>query len=53
MKTTGKPRRAPASSKLVVLMKRARGIVNSGIPDLATNPKHLTGFGRKSRASDG
>ena len=27
-------------------MKDALGIVNSGIPDLATNPKHLEEFGR-------
>ena len=27
-------------------MKCARGIVTSGVPDLASNPKHLEGFGR-------
>jgi len=38
------PRRArPSLSKL---MARSRGIVDSGIPDLATNPKHMEGFGR-------
>jgi predicted component of type VI protein secretion system len=29
-------------------MKRARGVVDSGLPDLASNPAHLTGFGRNS-----
>ena len=31
------------------LMKDGRGIVDSGIGDLATNPKHLKGFGRAPR----
>ena len=31
------------------LMKDGRGIVASGIGDLATNPKHMKGFGRASR----
>jgi len=30
------------------LMKDCIGIVNSGIPDLASNPKHLEGLGRDS-----
>jgi hypothetical protein len=30
------------------LMKGSIGIVNSGIPDLASNPKHLEGLGRDS-----
>jgi hypothetical protein len=30
-------------------MKDGRGIVDSGIGDLATNPKHMKGFGRASR----
>jgi hypothetical protein len=34
---------------LVGLMKRARGVVSSGVPDLASNPKHLNGFGRDAR----
>ena len=29
------------------LMKEARGAVDSGVPDLASNPKHLKGFGRE------
>ena len=31
------------------LMKDGRGIVDSGIGDLATNPKHMKGFGRAAR----
>jgi hypothetical protein len=34
---------------LARLTKRARGIVNSGTPDLASSPKHLSGFGRDDR----
>ena len=28
------------------LMKPARGVVDSGVPDRASHPKHLKGFGR-------
>jgi hypothetical protein len=31
------------------LMRDARGVVDSGIADLASNPKHLKGFGRAPR----
>ena len=31
------------------LMKDSCGIVNSGVPDLGSNPKHLKGFGRAPR----
>jgi predicted component of type VI protein secretion system len=31
------------------LMKEARGVVDSGVPDLATNPKHLKDFSRDRR----
>ncbi len=31
------------------LMKDGRGIVDSGIGDLATNPRHMKGFGLASR----
>jgi hypothetical protein len=31
---------------LAELMKPARGVIDSGIPDLASNPQHLAGFGR-------
>ena len=30
--------------------KRARGIINSGVSDLASSPKHLAGFGRDDRS---
>lgn len=31
------------------LMAPARGVVDSGVPDLASNPKHMKGFGRGRR----
>jgi len=31
---------------LAALMKHALGVVESGVPDLASNPVHLKGFGR-------
>ena len=31
------------------LMKDGQGIVDSGLGDLATNPKHMQGFGHASR----
>ena len=34
---------------LEVLMSPARGMVDSGVPDLGSNPKHLKGFGRAPR----
>ena len=40
------PRQPPRPPNLAALMKRARGVVDSGIPDLASNPEHLAGFGR-------
>jgi hypothetical protein len=42
-----KKRRRPGLSELT---KRARGIIDSGLPDLASNPKHLAGFGRDDRS---
>jgi hypothetical protein len=30
-------------------MKRARGIIDSGVDDLGSNPKHLSDFGRSRR----
>ena len=41
-----KQRRRP---RLAQLMRRARGTIDSGVPDLASNPKHLEGFGRDDR----
>jgi hypothetical protein len=43
------PRRAQHAPSLSGLTKRARGIINSGVSDLASNPKHLAGFGRNDR----
>ena len=34
---------------LAALMKGARGAVDSGIPDLASNPEYLTGFDHDAR----
>ena len=46
LETPRKTRRQPS---LAGLMKRARGLIDSGIPDLASNPEHLAGFGRDAR----
>jgi predicted component of type VI protein secretion system len=46
LETPRKTRRPPG---LAELMKRARGVIDSGIPDLASNPEHLAGFGRDVR----
>jgi len=42
------PRKARQSS-LPVLTRRARGMIDSGVPDLASSPRHLAGFGRGDR----
>jgi len=44
-----RPRKPQPPPRLADLMKRGRGIVESGVPDLASNPKHLAGFGRDAR----
>jgi hypothetical protein len=36
--------------RLASLMRRARGAIDSGVSDLASNPKHLEGFGRDDRS---
>jgi hypothetical protein len=41
-----KPRRRAGLARL---MKRGRGVIDSGVPNLASNPEHLTGFGRETR----
>ena len=38
--------RAKHGQSLATLMKRARGVVKSGVVDLGSNPEHLKGFGR-------
>jgi hypothetical protein len=43
------PRGERGRPSLEELMKPARGVVHSGIRDLASNPKHLKGFGREPR----
>lgn len=40
------PRQSRRQRSLAQLMKRACGVVDSGIPDLASNPRHMAGFGR-------
>jgi hypothetical protein len=43
------PRKTLRRPTLATLMKRARGMVDSGVPDLASNPVHLAGLGRDAR----
>ena len=38
-------RSPPRRSTLAAKMKSARGMIDSGVSDLATNPRHLKGFG--------
>jgi predicted component of type VI protein secretion system len=39
----------PRRRSLADLMKGARGVVDSGVADLGSNPEHLAGFGRDAR----
>jgi hypothetical protein len=41
------PRRRRRTPSLAGLMKRARGVIDSGAADLASNPDHLAGSGRR------
>jgi hypothetical protein len=43
------PRNARRRPSLAGLMKRALGTIDSGVPDLASNPDRLAGFGRDGR----
>ena len=43
------PRGERKRPSLEELMSPARGIVDSGVADLGSNPKHLKGFGRARR----
>jgi hypothetical protein len=43
------PRKTRQKPGLADLMKRAQGMIDSGIPDLASNPERLKGFGRNAR----
>ena len=49
LETPGKSRGNRLRPTLDDLMAQARGVVDSGVPDLASNPKHLKGFGGASR----
>ncbi len=40
------PRKVRRRPSLAGLTRRARGVIDSGLPDLASNRKHLAGFGR-------
>lgn len=42
-------RKTARKRSLAELTEPACGIFNSGVPDLATSPKHLEGFGRDVR----
>jgi hypothetical protein len=43
------PRKTRRRRSLAALMKPARGAVDSGVPDLGSNPEYLTGFGHNGR----
>jgi predicted component of type VI protein secretion system len=43
------PRGTKRRPSLAELMTSARGVANSGVPDLASNPEHLASFGRDAR----
>jgi hypothetical protein len=43
------PRKTRGQPSLSRLMKRARGVVDSVVADLASNPEHLRGLGRDAR----
>jgi hypothetical protein len=43
------PRKTQPRKSLAGLMKSARGVIDSGVPDLASNPEHLADFGRNAR----
>ena len=43
------PAKSRRQASLAELTKSARGVVDTGVPDLASNPEHLKGFGRDAR----
>lgn len=45
LEAPGETRRKPS---LAELMKRTQGVIDSGVPDLSSNPEHLKGFGRNA-----
>jgi len=40
------PQKGRRQRSLAELMAGARGVIDSGVPDLGSNPRHLKGFGR-------
>lgn len=44
-----KPAATRRQPTLAELMQGALGVVDSGVPDLGSNPKHLEGYGRDGR----
>lgn len=44
-----RPAKNRQQRQLADLMKRARGVIESETSDLASNPRHLAGFGRNAR----
>ena len=45
------PRKTRRQPSLTRLTRRACGMIDSGVSDLASNPKHLAGFGRNGRGN--
>jgi hypothetical protein len=43
------PRKPHRRQSLAGLMRRARGMIDSAVPDLASHPEHLKGLGRDAR----
>ena len=43
------PRESHRRESLAAPMEIARGVVDSGVPDLASNPEYLKDFGRDTR----
>jgi hypothetical protein len=43
------PQKTPKHSSLAKLLKKENGIMESGVPDLGSNPKHLENLGRDDR----
>jgi hypothetical protein len=44
------PHKIRREQSLAELMKHARGVIDSGVTDLASNPRHLEGFGHPGSA---
>lgn len=42
------PAKGRRKRTLAELMKGARGVIDSGVPDLASNPRRMAGFGRNA-----